>query len=195
MRSRRILILDGHPDPDRKRFCHALADAYAAGAKTAGHEVRRVDLCTLDFPDLTRRDDWEAAAAPDAIIDVQQAILWAQHLVIIHPLWLGFMPARLKALFEQTLRPGFALGQRERIIGLGRLKGRSARIIITMGMPAVVFRVFYLAHSLRATKRNILAFVGIAPTRSNVVGNVEGISDRQCARWLQTISQLGRRGA
>jgi putative NADPH-quinone reductase len=195
MTARRILIIDGHPDPDRKRFCHAIADAYASGAKAAGHEVRRVDLCDLEFADLIRRDDWEASAAPDQIVGVQEGIAWAGHLVIIHPLWLGFMPARLKALFEQTLRPGFALGQRERIIGLGRLKGRSARIIVTMGMPAAVYRGFYLAHSLRATRRNILAFVGIGPTRSNIVGNVEGISDLQCARWLQKISDLGRRGA
>ena len=195
MTSRRVLIIDGHPDPDRKRFCHALAEAYAAGAAAAGHEVRRVDLCALEFPDLTRRDDWEVAPAPPAIRGVQEDMAWAQHLAIIHPLWLGSMPARLKALFEQTLRPGFALGQRERTIGLGRLKGRSSRLIVTMGMPAAVYRGVYLALSLRATKRNILAFVGIGPNRSNIIGNVEGISDRQCRLWLQKIEDLGRRAA
>lgn len=117
MTRRRVLIIDGHPDPDPKRFCHALADAYASGAATVGREVRRVDLSALEFPDLTRRDDWETAPAPASIVGVQDDILWAQHLVIIYPLWLGFMPARLKALFEQALRPGFALGQRERTIG------------------------------------------------------------------------------
>lgn len=191
MSGRRILIIDGHPDPDRKRFCHALADAYASGALAADHEVRRVDLSALTFPDLTRRDDWEVAAAPDAIVGVQEAIAWAQHLVIVYPLWLGCMPARLKALFEQTLRPGFALGQRERIIGMGRLKGRSARVIVTMGMPAAIYRGFYFAHSLAVLKRNILGFVGIGPTRSTVVGAVEGISDVQCQAWLDKVSRMG----
>lgn len=192
MTPRRILIVDGHPDPDPKRFCHALADAYTTGAVEAGHEVRQVNLCTLEFPDLIRRDDWETEAAPAAIVGVQEDIAWAQHIVIIHPLWLGFMPARLKALFEQTLRPGFALGQRERIIGLGRLKGRTARLIVTMGMPAAVYRGFYLAHSLRATKRNILGFVGIGPTRSTLVGAVETLSDVRCRQWLEKVSALGR---
>lgn len=187
----RILVLDGHPDASPGRFCHALADAYAAGATAAAHDVRRLRLCDLEFPDLTRRDDWETAAAPAAIRGVQADILWAQHLVIIYPLWLGFMPARLKALFEQTFRPGFAFGQRERTIGVGKLKGRTARIIVTMGMPAAIYRGFYFSHALTALRRNILSFVGIGPTRSNIVGNVEGISDIQCERWLDKVSALG----
>lgn len=191
--ARRILVLDGHPDPDPRRFCHALADAYASGAVSAGHEVRRVDLSGLEFPDLIRRDDWEAAAAPAAILGVQADIAWAQHLVIIHPLWLGFMPARLKALFEQTFRPGFAFGQRERTVGDGRLKGRTARVIVTMGMPAAIYRGFYFAHALTALRRNILSFVGIGPTRTTIVGNVEGISEARCEQWLDRIAGLGRR--
>ena len=101
------------------------------------------------------------------------------------------MPARLKALFEQAFRPGFAFGQRERTIGVGKLKGRTARIIVTMGMPAAIYRGFYFAHALTALRRNILSFVGIGPTRSNIVGNVEGISDVQCQRWLDKVSALG----
>lgn len=189
----RVLILDGHPDVDAARFCHALADAYALGAKAAGHEVRRVRLCDLEFPDLTRRDDWESAQAPPVIADVQQDIAWAQHLVILYPLWLGCMPARLKALFEQTFRPGFAFGQRERSIGDGRLKGRSARVIVTMGMPAAIYRGFYFSHSLTVLKRNILSFVGIGPTRSSIVGNVEGLDEIRLRGWLDRVSALGAR--
>lgn len=189
----RILVLDGHPDADPARFCHALADAYAAGATAAGHEVRRVRLCDLDFPDLTRRDDWQAGAAPPAVAAVQQDITWAQHIVILYPLWLGSMPARLKALFEQAFRPGYAFGQGERSIGDGRLKGRTARIIITMGMPAIFYRGFYRSHSLKALKRNILAFVGVGPTRSSLVGNVEGLDDAGLKRWLDKASALGAR--
>ncbi|MCA3699737.1 MAG: NAD(P)H-dependent oxidoreductase [Brevundimonas sp.] len=187
----RVLILDGHPDADEARFCHALADAYASGAKAAGHEVRRTRLCDLEFPDLMRRDDWESAPAPPVITVVQQDIAWAQHLVILYPLWLGGMPARLKALFEQTFRPGFAFGQRERSIGDGRLKGRSARVIVTMGMPAVIYRGFYFSHSLQALKRNILSFVGIGPTRSSIVGNVEGLDETRLKGWLDKVSDLG----
>ena len=189
----RVLILDGHPDADEARFCHALADAYASGAKAAGHEVRRLRLCDLAFPDLTRRDDWESMPAPPAIAGVQQDVAWAQHLVILYPLWLGSMPARLKALFEQTFRPGFAFGQRERSIGDGRLKGRTARVIVTMGMPAAIYRGFYFSHSLKALERNILSFVGIGPTRSSIIGGVEGLDEIRLQGWLDRVSALGGR--
>ena len=189
----RVLILDGHPDPDPGRFCDALADAYASGARSAGHNVRRVRLCDLTFPGLDRRDDWEAGPVPDAISDLQGDMAWAQHLVIIYPLWLGSMPGRLKALFEQTFRPGFAFGQRERTIGAGRLKGRTGRIIVTMGMPELVYRLFYLSHSLKALKRNILGFVGIGPTRSSIIGNIEGLGATALQAWLDMMSALGRR--
>jgi putative NADPH-quinone reductase len=39
--SRRLTIIQGHPDPAGNRLCHALADAYAGGAAVAGHAVRR----------------------------------------------------------------------------------------------------------------------------------------------------------
>lgn len=187
-------MLDGHPDAAPGRFCHALSEAYATGATAGGHDVHVLRLCDLDFPVLQTRNDWEGQAAPTAILHVQSEILWAQHLVFIYPLWLGSMPARLKALFEQTLRPGFAFGQRERIIGLGRLKRRTSRTIVTMGMPAAIYRGFYQAHSLRAFKRNILTFVGIGPNRSTLVGKVEGIDEVRCRAWLRKISALGRGG-
>ena len=32
MKAKRILIIDGHPDPDPARFLHTLADTYVAAA-------------------------------------------------------------------------------------------------------------------------------------------------------------------
>lgn len=48
--AQRITIIQGHPDPAGNRFCHALADAYAAGAEAAQREVRRIEVSNLDFP-------------------------------------------------------------------------------------------------------------------------------------------------
>lgn len=128
--SRRILILDGHPDPDSARYCHARA---AAGA---GHVVHRTNLSDLDFPDLQSGSDWESGQPPAAILAFQDQLAWAEHIVIVYPLWLGEMPARLKALLEQAFRPAFAFGGKAVSLGGGKLKGRSARVVVTMGMPA-----------------------------------------------------------
>jgi putative NADPH-quinone reductase len=50
--TRHVVILQGHPDPQHRHFCHALADAYAAGARGAGHEVVTVEVVTVDVARL-----------------------------------------------------------------------------------------------------------------------------------------------
>ena len=42
MAGKRILILQGHPDPIGGHLCHTLAEAYAAGAAAGGHKVQTV---------------------------------------------------------------------------------------------------------------------------------------------------------
>lgn len=192
--ARRIAIIDGHPDPDPDRFCHALAKAYAAGARDAGHEIRTVMLPSLDFPFLRGADDWEHQAAPLAVREVQEAIGWADHLVFVYPLWLGTMPARFKALMEQVLRPGFALAQDRMSLNAGLLKGRSARIVVTMGMPALVYRWYFFAHSLRSFERNILRFCGIGPIRETLIGGVAGLDAKKFGIWRDRLEALGREG-
>ena len=72
-----------------------------------------------------------------------------------------------------VLRPGFAFGKPEP----GRmpkklLKGRSAHIVVTMGMPALFYRIVYRAHS--------------------VIGMVEG-AEKARAAWLAKMAVLGRK--
>ncbi|HEY0600401.1 NAD(P)H-dependent oxidoreductase [Brevundimonas sp.] len=188
----RIGIIDGHPDGDPARYCHALADAYSDGARKAGHEVRLLRLSELDFPILLGRADWEAPHACPDLTSAQDLVAWSEHLMIVHPLWLGAQPARLKALLEQVLRPGFAFRAGHAMTG--RLTGRSARLIVTMGMPAPVYRLWFGAHGLKALKRNVLGFVGIRPIRDTLIGNIEGLSPARRQAWLAAVGALGARG-
>ena len=131
--ARRIVIVQGHPDPDGGRYGHALAQAYRDGATGAGHEVEIIPVAELDFPLLRSKADFDEGTPPAAILRCQQSILHADHLVIIHPLWLGSMPALLKGFLEQVFRPGFAFGKPETPGRAGEklLKGKSARVIVT----------------------------------------------------------------
>jgi putative NADPH-quinone reductase len=193
--ARRIAIIQGHPDPRANRFGHALAAAYAKGAETAGHEVQVMAVARLDFPLLRSKEDWEDRAPPDAIRQAQSTIGWAEHLVIVYPLWLGTMPALLKAFLEQVFRPGFALAKPE-AGGMGKklLTGKSARIVVTMGMPAFLYRWYFRAHSLRSLERNILGFCGIGPIKESLIGMVEAASTAKRERWLEKMRTLGRQG-
>jgi putative NADPH-quinone reductase len=183
-----IVIIQGHPDPKEGHFCHALASSYAQGAQDGGHEVRRVSVAQLDFPVLRAKEDWEHALAPPTLRHAQEAIVWAHHLVIIYPLWLGSMPALLKAFFEQVFRP-----EKSRSIFARPLRGRTAHIVITMGMPALLYRWYFGAHSLRSFERNVLRFIGIKPVRESLIGMVEGKASRR-EKWLAHMRLCGERG-
>ncbi len=189
---KRIVIIDGHQDPGPARFCHAIGRANAAAALKAGHEVQRFEIAQLDFPVLRTRADWETGEPATSIRSCQEALREAEHVVLIYPLWLGDVPALLKAFLEQVFRPGFAILREARTLSPGLLKGRSARVIVTMGMPALVYRLFFLSHSLRSLCRNMLRFVGLRPIRSSVIGNVEGDAAAR-TKWLTRIEAFARK--
>jgi putative NADPH-quinone reductase len=191
----RITLIQGHPDPRGGHFGHALADAYLVAATDAAHEVRTVDVARLEFPLLRSAAEWKEGAPPSAVREAQEAIAWAGHVVIFFPLWLGDMPALVKGFLEQALRPGFAIGK----AAPGRmpkklLKGRSARIVVTMGMPAFFYRAYYRSHSVKSLKRNILEFCGLAPVRTSLVGMVEGTKPGARELWLAKMATYGRAG-
>ena len=193
---RNILILDGHPDPSDKRLVHALVDAYRQGAEQASHDVRVVRLADLTFPLLRSQSDYEQGEPVEAVRQCQHLMEWATHVVIFYPLWLGSMPAMLKALLEQMLRPGFAFST----IKLGRwpvkfLSGKTARVVVTMGMPALIYRWYFRAHSLRSLQRNILKFVGFRRVRSTIIGGAGNMTRAQREAWLQTVRDLGQAAA
>jgi putative NADPH-quinone reductase len=188
---KRIVVIQGHPDGGQPHLGGALADAYVDAATSAGHEVRRIDVATLDFPVLRSRQDWERGAPPPAIATAQESIRWSEHLVILYPLWLGEMPALLKAFLEQVARPGFAFEAAAGLRAHRPLSGRSARIVVTMGMPASLYRWYYRAHGLRNLERNILGFVGIAPVESTLLGHVDTASPARRKRWLERMRALG----
>jgi putative NADPH-quinone reductase len=194
--NRRILIIQGHPDVTENHLGHALAHAYAAAATTAGHQVRTATPAQLDFPLLRSQKEWEHGPLPLALQKAQDDIAWAQHLVLFFPLWMGDMPALLKGFLEQVARPGFAFRKDSGSpFGQKGLTGRSARVVVTMGMPALMYRFYFRAHSVKSLERNILGFVGISPIHETLIGMVDALDDAGRAKWMATMARLGRTAA
>jgi putative NADPH-quinone reductase len=194
--SKHILIIQGHPDPIAKHLGHALAAAYADGAHEAGHLVRWTNVADIDFPLLRSQKAWEEGVVPPTLRQAQEDIRWAGHLVLFFPLWLGDMPALLKGFLEQVARPGFAFGREsgDSPFTQKNLKGRSARVVVTMGMPGMVYRWYYRAHSVKSLERNILGFVGIAPVNETLIGMVGNAKPEDARKWLAKLRELGRQG-
>jgi putative NADPH-quinone reductase len=189
--ARRIVIIQGPPDPAGGHLCHALAEAYAASAAQAGHAVESLTPALLRLPLLETKAGFEAPP-PDEVAAVQAVVGAAHHLVILFPLWLGGMPAVLKGFLEQVFRPGFLLLATARGLGSAkRLAGVSARIVVPMGMLAFAYRWWFGAHGVRTLESGILGLAGIRPVRTSYLGMVEAATEAKRARWLAEMRSLG----
>ncbi len=186
-----ILVINGHPDPSGERLAGALAAAYGKGAQAGGHQVRRIDIGALDFSIMRRAEEFMTEPGEDSITAARADILWARHLVFIYPLWLGGPPALLKAFMEQVARHEFALGPAAHGLPAGKLKGRSARIIVTMGMPALAYQLWFKAHGVKAFNSAILEIAGVKPVAATYFG---GIKEGGCDRVVERVRRLGERG-
>lgn len=101
--SKHILIIDGHPDAKAEHYVHALSSAYRDGARTGGHQVRGIVVSELWFPLLRTSEDFKSGIRIETVRKAQDWLEWADHVVILFPLWLGSMPALLKGFLEQVL--------------------------------------------------------------------------------------------
>ncbi len=189
---KRILLLQGHPDASQPHLCHALASSYSKGAEEAGHIVRHVNVAELDFPILRSQKDFETGLAPAGLKSVQDDLLWAEHFVIFFPLWAGDMPALLKGFFEQLMRPSFS-GEHISFFDKKVLSGRTARVVVTMGMPAIIYRWYFRAHSIKSLERNLLGIVGIAPVHETLIGLTGNMKPVDAGKWFAKLKRLGEK--
>ena len=187
----RIAIVVGHARKDT--YCEALGEAYRKGAEAAGHETRLFILSKMRFDPILHEGFSKVQELEPDLKAAQEAIGWADHLVIVFPLWFGTLPAILKGFIERVFQPGFAIeGSIKRGTYRAALKGKSAHIVMTMGMPGLIYRWYYGAYCLKMLKRNIRSFVGFAPVRSTIHGMVENVSTNTRAEWLAAAEAAGR---
>lgn len=190
--TKRVLVVVGNPKSNS--FCHHLADSYANAAKKHC-EVRLVKLSEMEFnPDLVvGYDSEQSLEAP--LLAFQQALAWSNHLVIITPIWWGALPAKLKGLFDRTFLPNFAFKyQTGKSIPKKLLHGKSARLILTMDTPPWYYWVVQGAPALKQLKITTLKFCGFTSVKSNMLGPIISSSEQDRAKWVSTITQLGRLG-
>jgi NAD(P)H dehydrogenase (quinone) len=189
----KIGIVVGHPKADS--YCAALGHAYRRGAEEGGHQARLFLLGEMSFDAILREGYRREQALEPDLLAAREAFLAADHVVLIFPLWCGDMPAILKGFIERVLqREVLAMRDNPSMAAWKMFKGKSARIIMTMGMPGWFYRWYYGAHALKLIKRSILQLIGISPVRSTIHGMVEAVSDGTRQQWLREAEALGHAG-
>ena len=159
----------------------------------AGHDVQLISVARLNF-DPILHEGYQGHQPPEPdLADAQDKIRWAQHLVFIYPMWAYMIPALLKGFFERTFTPAFAYAVKSSSpMKRGLLGGKSMRLIQTMGMPDLAYRLIYRAHGAKALK-SMLTFCGISPVRSTYFGMIEQ-GDPRRKTYLAKTQALGQAG-
>lgn len=186
----KIAIVVGNPMLGS--YSEALGKAYLAGALNGGHDARLFVLANMTFDAILREGYRREQPLEPDLAAARDAFTACDHVVFVFPLWLGDMPAIMKGFLERIFQPDLLAIQASHGKADWKIyKGKSARVIVTMGMPGFIYRWYFGAHALKLLKRNILHFTGIAPVRATIYGSIEAAGDDRRKQWLREVEALG----
>lgn len=188
---KKILVLCGHPD--HESFTGTVADHYQAGAQSAGHEVVRVNLGQLHFDPILRKGYKEIQHLEQDLLDLQDKIRAADHIVIAYPNWWCTMPALLKGMFDRIWLPGFAFNFNKQTKKIEQhLKGKTARVIILSGSHSPFMTWWQFGDFTNEIQYGILEFAGIK-THVSSYGPCEKVDGTCREGWLKEVETLGKK--
>jgi NAD(P)H dehydrogenase (quinone) len=191
---KKVLIIQGNPDSSS--FCDALAESYKKGAIRANAEIKEIHVRELDFDPFLPVGYKREIKLEQGLIDSQHLIKWADHLVFVYPTWWGTMPALLKGFIDKVFLPGFGFRYRKDSVWWDKLlKGKSARLIVTMDTPPWYFRWIYGRPGHNAMKKSTLEFCGVKPVKIISIGPVKHSKESKRETWLSNVQKLGEKVA
>lgn len=186
---KRVLVILGHPSTES--FCGALTTAYVEAASGAGHDVRLLRLDALSFDPVLHEGYRHIQPLEPDLLQAQAEIIWAEHLVLVYPIWWGGIPALMKGFFDRVLLPGFAFKYREgKAFPDKLLTGRTAHLLVTMDTPPWYYKWVYRMPGLHQMRKTTLAFCGIKPLKTLTFGPLLGSRPNQRAAWLKQAKNI-----
>ncbi len=194
---RKIVLLLGHPNSD-PTLSSELALIYEAAAKKAGHEVKRFNLTDIKFDPILHKGYKAIQELEPDIKNLQEAIRWCDHFVLIYPNWWQTMPALLKGLIDRLWLPGFAFNMRKdkngkQTIGwYKRLKGKTARVFVLSGSHPLLIWLFFGDYT-NEIKMGILWFAGFK-TKVSRFGPTDQAPEWKKNEWRKKVARLATLG-
>lgn len=189
---KKIAIINGHPN--KNSFNFGIAEAYKAGAAESGAEVREIIIRDLNFnPNLQFGYQKRMELEPD-LLKAWEIIQWADHMVWVHPVWWGGLPALMKGFIDRLFLPGMAYQFRKNSVWWDKLlKGKTAHILTTLDQPGWYYRLFFGRPSVNQLRKSILEYCGVKPVKVTYIGIIRNSKDEQRAQWLRKVKELGKK--
>jgi len=188
---KKIVIINGHPNKGSLNF--GFAEAYKKGALESNGEVKEITICDLKFnPNLEFGYQKRTELEPD-LLQAWEKIKWADHLVWIHPVWWGGLPASMKGFIDRLFLPRFAFQYKENSMFWDKLlKGKTAHIITTLDQPHWYYWLVYGRPSVNQLKKSTLQFCGITPVKVSYFGAIKNSKETTRLKWVCEVEKFGR---
>lgn len=188
---KKILVISGHPS--KTSFNYALYESYLRGALETGAELRQIAVTDLPLERYLRYDHFSKDDIGPELRSARADVLWAEHIVFIHPNWWGGMPAIFKCFIDMVFDAGFAFKYSSHSpLPDKLLKGRTARIICTMDTPVFIYKYIFRAPGVNQLKSCILQFCGISPVAVTLLAPTRRATPALRQKFLTKVYLLGR---
>lgn len=196
--NRRLLVIIGNPIPGS--LAHALADGYAGKWRAAGAEVRVIDLAHDPIPAHPHTRDQLRMPRPGhrrpsprsrrRPLPRRRARRLPDGLP---PAMVGHQPAALKAFIDRVFLAGAAFRYRERSALSDRsLRGRTARIVMTMDSPRLWNRLAYRGAAEASLARATFGYCGIRTIGITRHTPIRFSDEATRSGWIAAAARHGR---
>lgn len=187
----RTVIVFNHPYEGS--YCNAILHAVTKGLKNADHEVDLMHLDNDGFNPVMSRTDLKAFVEHKPtdlqVIDYNQRLKKADHLIFIFPIWWDQMPAMTKGFIDRVLSPGVVYDHHPRGFGLvpllKHLKG--VTIITTMNKPKLMYALFIGNLIKKAMLRSVFKTMGYKNLNWINFASVKSVSQQKRVKWLDNL--------
>ena len=187
---KKILIINGHPN--KGSFNYGIAESYKKGAIASGAEIKEIIIAELNFNPNLQFGYQKITELEQYLLESREKIIWADHLVWIHTVCWGGLPAITKGFTDRAFLPGKAFKYRENSVWWDKLlKGKTAHIITTLDQPGIYYRIMFGRPSVNQLKRSVLQFCGITPVKVTYIGIIKTSDENQRKTWLEKVRQAG----
>lgn len=173
-------------------YCNAILESVTRGLQKAGHTIDVLHLDNEGFnPVMTAADlkgFVESKAVDPKVLEYQQRLQDAGHLIFIFPIWWELMPAMTKGFIDKVIYPGIAY-RNDRSGRLPRMvkafeKVKGVTVITTMNTPSIMYRLLFGNAIKKALFTGTLWKTGYKNRKWISFNMVKFVSDEKRKKWL-----------
>lgn len=186
-----MVIVFNHPY--KGSYCNALLEAVSNGLKKGNHQVDLIHLDRDGFNPAMSAADLKAFVEHNVVdpkvMDYQERLKKADHLIFIFPIWWDIMPACTKGFIDRVLSPGLAYDHHPRGFGLiPLLKSlNSVTLITTMNKPKIMYSLLIGNLIKKVMIKSVFKTMGYKNLKWISYNMVKSVSQEKRVKWLTEI--------